>query len=98
MKKIPLGLLILMCSSVAHAAFSTAVQQDQSGLDVFATNSDERAHTCRISYRYTTENSPNGQTVNTSATARPGLRDQVIHSTRGGWSQFSASNVQVNCD
>nr|DAF69967.1 MAG TPA: hypothetical protein [Caudoviricetes sp.] len=98
MKKLLIGTLAVLFSTLAHAQFSTAVRQDQSGLDVFATNTDDKPHTCHISFRFTTENSPGGQSVSTQATAHPGIQNQVIHSTRGGWSQFSASNVSVQCN
>ena len=98
MKKILVGSAVLLFSTLASAQFSASYQQDQSGISVFATNTDKQAHTCNISYRFFTENSPGGQNINTSATARPGLNNQVIHSTRGGWSQFRAENVQINCD
>jgi hypothetical protein len=97
MKKLLIGALAVVFSTMASAV-TTAVRQDQSGLDVFATNTDDKPHTCHISFRFFTENSPGGQSVNVQATALPGIQNQVIHSTRGGWSQFRTdSDPKVIC-
>jgi hypothetical protein len=96
MKKFAAVIATLLISSAANAEFRTALKIDQSGMDVIATNSDDRPYNCHISFRYTTENSPNGQSVNVTATAMPGISERVIHSTRGGWSQFNIVGGRPN--
>jgi|CXWL01.1.fsa_nt_gi hypothetical protein len=96
MKKLLIGALAVLFSTMALAV-TTAVRQDQSGLDVFATNTDDKPHTCHISFDYTTETSQGTRHINSQATANAGIKNQVIHSTRGGWSQFQARDVQVQC-
>lgn len=98
MKKLLIGALAVLFSTMALADFSRQVREDQSGLDVFATNTDDRPHTCHISYKFFTENSPQGQNVNVQAVAHPGIQNQVIHSTRGGWSQFRTTGLSVQCN
>lgn len=75
---------MLLCSTAAVAEFRHSYQVFSSGIKVFATNTDDRPHNCNISYVFYTENSPGGQTVNTSTTVPVGVKNVVIQQTTGG--------------
>lgn len=99
MKKAIVLAVLVSLPLVAQAAFNISYQSFNSGVKFFATNSDDRAHTCNISYSFTTENSSTPQAVNMSATAHPGINNVVIAQTWGGWSRFQlAGEPRINCN